>query len=246
MVVRTVLSDVVPWSALKVREIGTTNWSWGRGVRCGVVAGWGIHIDGILSSSCCIGCYSHYLHIWDDGSNQPGSLSIETSGILEDESFLKDSLSGLTETAWVGGSGNLWWRELSGDWLIWWGKRWNPPRQPWLVGSLDLWWWRRCPSYPRVVVGLEWQEMEQRTIVVGWGWQYCWSRGSNQPQTSLEGGKWGLERLPSWASHWQCRQILPCGGGLGYWHMLQWWQSAWPLCRWREHQQGKDGCGWDK
>ena len=69
---------------------------------------WGIHIDGVLSGSCCIGYCSHCLHIQDNGSDQPGSLSIVTSGILGDESFLKDSLSRLTEMAWVGGGGNLW------------------------------------------------------------------------------------------------------------------------------------------
>ena len=69
---------------------------------------WGIHIDGVLSGSCCIGCCSHCLHIQNDGSDQLGSLSVETPGVLGDESLLKDSLFGSTETVWIGEGGNLW------------------------------------------------------------------------------------------------------------------------------------------
>ena len=68
---------------------------------------WGVHIDRVLPGSCCIGCCGHCFHIQDNGSDQPGSLGIETPGILGDESSLKDSLSGVLEIAWVGGGGNL-------------------------------------------------------------------------------------------------------------------------------------------
>ena len=108
MVVRTVLPDMIPGSALKTGEIGTMDWSWSWRMRCGVVVCWGVYIDRVLSGSYCVGCSSHCLYICDDCSDHPGSLSIKTPGILGDESSLKDCLSGPTKTVWVRGDGNLW------------------------------------------------------------------------------------------------------------------------------------------
>ena len=84
------------------------DWTWDRGMRYRVIASWGIHIDGVFSGSCYIGCCSHCLHIQDDGFDQFGSSSIEASGILGDKSSLEDSLFGLMEMEWVGGGGDLW------------------------------------------------------------------------------------------------------------------------------------------
>ena len=61
MVVGTVFPNVIPRSALKAREIGTANWTWGRGVWCRIVASQGVYINQILPSFCCIGCCSHCL-----------------------------------------------------------------------------------------------------------------------------------------------------------------------------------------
>ena len=107
-VVGTILSDMVPRSALKAGEVGTADWSWGWRTRCGVVMCQGIYIDGVFSGSCHIGCSSHCLCVCNDHSDHPGSLSIETPGILGDESPLKDSLLGMSKMVWVGGGGNLW------------------------------------------------------------------------------------------------------------------------------------------
>ena len=108
MVVRTVLSNVVPRLALKTREIGTVDWSWSWRTRCGVIVCQSIYINRVLSGSCCIGCSSHCLCICDDYSNHPGFLGIETSGVLEDESSLKDCLSRPTKTVCIRGGSNLW------------------------------------------------------------------------------------------------------------------------------------------
>ena len=76
-------------------------------MRCGVIASWSIYIDWILSDSCCIGYCSYRFCIRDNGSDQPGPLSIETLGVLGDESSLKDDLLGMTEVTWVGRGGDL-------------------------------------------------------------------------------------------------------------------------------------------
>ena len=117
-VVRTVLSDVVPRSALKTREIGTVDWPWSWRMRCWIIVYQSVYINRVLSGSCHIGCSSHCLCISDDCPNHPGSLGIEAPGILEDEFPLKDCLPGPTKTAWVRGDGNLWWRKSGRDWLI--------------------------------------------------------------------------------------------------------------------------------
>ena len=108
MVVRAILPNVVPGPALKARKVRTTDRSWGWEMRYRVVVCWGVHINWILPDSCCIGHCSHYFCIRDNGSDQPGSLSVETLGVLEDESSLKDSLLETSEMAWVKGGGNLW------------------------------------------------------------------------------------------------------------------------------------------
>ena len=79
---------------------------------------WGVHVNWILSDSCSIGCCSHCFCIKDDSSNQPSSLDMETPGILGDESFLEDSLPGMTEASWVEGGGNLWRGKSSRDQLV--------------------------------------------------------------------------------------------------------------------------------
>ena len=66
-------------------------------MRCGVVVSQGIYIDWVLSDSCYVGCCSHCFCIRDDGSDQPGPSSIETPGILGDESSLKNSLLEMTK-----------------------------------------------------------------------------------------------------------------------------------------------------
>ena len=117
-VVGTILSDMIPRLALEAREVGTADWSWSWRMGCRIVICWGIYINGIVPSPHCIGCSSHCLCICDDHSDHPGSLGIETPGILEDESSLKDRLSGPTKTAWIRGGGNLWRRKLGRDQLI--------------------------------------------------------------------------------------------------------------------------------
>ena len=102
------------------------------------------------------------------------------------------------------------WRQM--DWRGWWlvmreveqgptnimrGKRWNLLMLPWLVEFLGLQQWIGYSPCQRVVAGLEWQGMEQRTIMVGWEWRHCWSRGVNQLLTFLDRGEWELGRLPS-------------------------------------------------
>ena len=108
MVVKTVLPDMVLGLALKTGEIGTVDWSWSWRTRCRVVVCQGVYIDRILSGSCCVGCSSHCLCICDDCFDHPGSLGIETPGILGDESPLKDHLSGPIKMAWVRGDSDLW------------------------------------------------------------------------------------------------------------------------------------------
>ena len=108
VVVGTVLFDMVPRSALKAREIGTVNWSWGWRTGYGIITCRGVYVNGVLSGSCRIGCGSHCLCICNDCPDHSGSLGIETPGILGDESSLKDCLPGLTKTVWVRGDGNLW------------------------------------------------------------------------------------------------------------------------------------------
>ena len=75
----------------------------------------GIYINRVFSGSHHIGCSSHCLCVCNDYSDHPSFLSIETPGILEDESSLKNRLSGPMKTAWVGGGGNLWRRESGRD-----------------------------------------------------------------------------------------------------------------------------------
>ena len=105
VVVRTIVSDMVPRLALKAGEIGTVDGSWGWRMECGIVMCGGIYIDGVFPGPCYISCGSHCLCICDDRSDHPGSLWVETSGILGNESSLEDCLPGLTKAAWVGGDG---------------------------------------------------------------------------------------------------------------------------------------------
>ena len=115
VVVRTILSDMIPRLALKAREVGTMNWSWGWRMGCRIVMCWGIYINGVFPGPHCIDYSSHCLCVCNDCSDHPGSLGIETPGILGDESPLKDHLSGLTRMVWVRGGGNLWRRKLGRD-----------------------------------------------------------------------------------------------------------------------------------
>ena len=115
MVVRTIFSDMVPGLALKAGEVGTADGTWGWRTGCGIVMCRGIYVDGVLPGPCCIGCSGHCLCICDDRSNHPDSLSIETPGILGNESSLEDCLPGLTKAVWVGGDGNLWRGKLGRD-----------------------------------------------------------------------------------------------------------------------------------
>ena len=106
-IVRAILSDMVPRPALKAGEVGTADWSWGWRMGCGIIMCWGIYINRVLSGSCHIGCSSHCLCICDDCSDHPSPLGIETSGILGDESSLKDCLPGSMKMAWIRGDSNL-------------------------------------------------------------------------------------------------------------------------------------------
>ena len=112
VVVGTILSDMISRLALKAREVGTMDWSWGWRMGCRIVMCWGIYINGIFPGPCCIGCSSHCLCVHNDRSDHPGFLGVETPSILGDESPLKDRLSGLTKMAWVRGGGDLWRRKL--------------------------------------------------------------------------------------------------------------------------------------
>ena len=98
-VVGAILSDMVPRLALKAREVGTVDWSWGWRMGYRVVMCQGVYINGVFLGSCRIGYSSHYLCICNDHSDHPGSLSIETPGILGDESSLEDCLPGLSKVA---------------------------------------------------------------------------------------------------------------------------------------------------
>ena len=118
VVVRTIFSDVVPGSALKAGEIGTTDGSWGWRLGCRIVMCGGIHIDGVFSGSCCISCSSHCLCICNDRSDHPCSLRVETPGILGDEPSLEDCLPGLMKAVWVGGDGDLWRGKSGRDRLV--------------------------------------------------------------------------------------------------------------------------------
>ena len=115
VVVRTILFDMVPRSALKAGEVGTADWSWGWRMRCGVVMCRGVYVDGVFSGSCRIGYSSQCLYVCDDRSDHLGSLGIETPGILGDEPPLKDCLSRLTKTVWVRGDSDLWGRKSGRD-----------------------------------------------------------------------------------------------------------------------------------
>ena len=108
VVVRTIFSDVVPRSALKAGEVGTADGSWGWRTGCEIVMCGAIYVNGVFPSSCCISCSSHCLCICDDCSDHPGSLHVETLGVLENESSLENCLPRSMKVTWIGGDSNLW------------------------------------------------------------------------------------------------------------------------------------------
>ena len=108
VVVRTIFPDVVPRSALKAGEVETVDGSWGWRTGCGIVMCGGVYINGVFPGPCCISCSSHGLCICKDRSDHPGSLHVETPGVLGNEFSLEDCLSGSTKAVWVGGDNDLW------------------------------------------------------------------------------------------------------------------------------------------
>ena len=118
VVVRTIFSDIIPRLALKAEEVGTMDGSWGWRMGCGIVMCRAIYIDGVFPGSCCIGCSSHCLCVYNDCSNYPGSLHIESSGVLGNESSLEDCLPRSTKATWIGGDSNLWQGKSGKDRLV--------------------------------------------------------------------------------------------------------------------------------